>query len=412
MCNSAIVQSCNSLMARQYVWWRVLVTIVLLHYCAIALTGCSVGEDIFEDLGTNISGPTGFFVDSVNRRLYVTNSNSGVSYDWQQGSLQILSIADPQIPTPQGTVQTQSFSGEVYVDVVNSRAYVANRFSEGEGTTSDRLLRIDVSNPAEPSVEQEVSAKLNPFAVDCCAGDTNDILLSTSSQGILQYGTIGGTSLTLGDVNLLQPLSDGGSIRRATITDVEMIGNQAFLSRAEGGILVVNLSEITDTSKNPADYFIDDIRAPRGMAVYGTKLLVADEDTVNGTFTSRVLVLNILDSSDATTPLLVPSAENTDTTVISKDDTLFGVSSITVGRNPQRIEVSGDQAFVTNMDDDTISILNLTDNTAGTPIAVGDQPFGIGIDVDGTGTTTVYIGNLNDNTISILQGSGVVGTYP
>ncbi|MBI4126533.1 MAG: hypothetical protein HY465_03485 [Deltaproteobacteria bacterium] len=387
---------------------------MLIALVFLSFTSCSVGDDIFDDLGTNISSPTGLAVDSTNRRLYVTNSNSGVNYDWEQGSLQIVDIATPQDPELQGTAATLSFSGEVYVDIANNRAYVANRFSEGEGAASDRLLVVDVSTPTDPFVVEEVSAQLNPFAVDCCAGDSGNLLLSTSSQGVLQYGSIGGSSLTLNNVDILQTLSNGFLLSRATVTDVEIVGTWAFLSRNEGGILVINLGEIADTSKNPVDYFIDDIRSPRGLAASGTKLLVADEDIIDGTLTSRVVILetSVFTASNAT-----------DTTVIqqsytSGDQSLL-VATVSVGRDPQRIEVAGTQAFVTNMDDDTVSVISLESNSPGTPIAVGDQPFGVAVDSPGGIPTTLYVGNFGDNTISIidiLDGSTtrftVVGTYP
>ena len=378
---------------------------IFILLSGVVFTACSAGNDIFEDIGTNMASPTGLAVDSTNRRLYVTNANSTVLYDWRQGSFQVLDITNPQAPTLVGTAATLSFSGEIHLDTPNGRAYVTNRFSDGVETTSDRLLTIVTDETLTDFLSvTETDMGLNPFAVACCAATTN--LLVSTSQGVLTLADISTAEPSQREVDLLLSLSTGSSLTRADIRDIVIIGSQAFLSRSQGGILVVNINELGVDGVNPVDYFISDVRTPRGMATDGTSLYITDEDTVDGTFTSRLLVLDV--SS------LTPLTDNTDIQVVDKDDDNLAIDSITVDGNPQEVVIAGSQAFVTSAQDDTVSVIDLTTNTAGTPIVVGDEPFGMAIDSPGDVPTTLYVGNVEGNSISIIDipTLTLVGTYP
>ena len=59
------------------------------------------------------------------------------------------------------------------------------------------------------------------------------------------------------------------------------------------------------------------------------------------------------------------------------------------------------KAYVTNANADTVSVINTATNTVvGSPITVGDVPFGIAITPDGT---KAYVTNFNADTVSVID---------
>ena len=59
------------------------------------------------------------------------------------------------------------------------------------------------------------------------------------------------------------------------------------------------------------------------------------------------------------------------------------------------------KAYVTNANADTVSVIDTATNAVvGSPITVGDVPFGIAITPDGT---KAYVANQNANTVSVID---------
>ena len=59
------------------------------------------------------------------------------------------------------------------------------------------------------------------------------------------------------------------------------------------------------------------------------------------------------------------------------------------------------KAYVTNQFDDTVSVIDTATNAVvGSPITVGDVPFGIAITPDGT---KAYVTNLSADTVSVID---------
>lgn len=377
---------------------------VFLCLFGVAFSSCATSA-FFEDIGTNVASPTSFAVDSANRRLYVANSNSHVRYNPEQGNFQVLDITTPSAPTLLGTAQTKSFTGEIYFDSTAMLAYVANRYSANNSVTSDNLLTINVDeSSADFLTLTETSTALDPFALTCCT--PADTLLISTGEGKLQYVDTSVSPLDIKTLSLDVTLSTGITLSEVDVIDVVVIGTQAFLSLRNSGILVVNLDEITDTAVNAVDYFISDLSTPKGMATDGTNLIVADESVESGTFVSRVAII------DPST--LTALADNTTVTVVDKDDASLLLASINVGNDPQQVEVADGFAYVSNLEDDTVSVIDLSTNTVTKTITVGDQPFALGIDSPGGTPTTLYVSNLEGNSISIIDIATltVTATYP
>ena len=373
--------------------------------CCLTFGACASSEDIFSDIGTNMASPTGLVVDSANSRLYVSNSNSKVLFDWQQGNFQVLDISSPQSPTLLNTAQTKSFSGNIYLDTANLTAYVTNRFSVNAAITQDNLLIINIDEASTNFLNvTELATNLNPFGLYCCS--PANTLLMTSTDGVLQHVDISQANLTVDTTSLLLALSNGSTLSSAEVMDLVIIGEQAFLSRDGGGVLVVNLAELADSTKLAVDYFISDIVSPRGMATDGTFLYVTDADVVDGSFIGRVLKVDV--------STLTALTDNDAIQIQDKEDDSLASASIQVGANPENILIVGTQAFVASTNDDNVSVIDLSSDTVTNTITVGEEPYGLAVDSPGGVPTTLYVSNVEGNTISIIDIASltVVGTYP
>jgi YVTN family beta-propeller protein len=62
----------------------------------------------------------------------------------------------------------------------------------------------------------------------------------------------------------------------------------------------------------------------------------------------------------------------------------------------------GTHVYVANCDDDTVSVIQTSDNTVVDTIDVGISPFGVAVTPDGS---RVYVTNSEDNTVSVIQTS-------
>lgn len=386
---------------------------ILFLLCAAALMSCAKGEDIFEDIGDNISSPAGLGVDSTLRRLYLVNSNSKVRYDWQQGSLHVLNIEDPHAPVRMSTASTTSFSGEIHVDTTTNTVYVANRFSESADVAEDHLLAFTVAEAGGALTDAFASPTsttldLNPFAL--AFRDADRQLYIANGSGELQYVNIDESPLNPRTVSVLRTLSNGVRVVNAEFSDIVILGTRAWLSRSGGGVFGINLNELGTSDANPVDYFLD-VRTPRGLAVNGDQLLVADEDVVSGQFVSRVRIIDV-----STLASLEGDTEEEFTQVQARDGALAGlvVADVTVDRDPQSILVFEGRAYVTCRDDDTVKVIDLSDNSIAATISVGDEPFEMVVDVEPTGQArrTLYVGNVEGNSISIIDITSTDGNTP
>src|SRR5271170_2085904 len=57
-------------------------------------------------------------------------------------------------------------------------------------------------------------------------------------------------------------------------------------------------------------------------------------------------------------------------------------------------------AYITNVGDNTVSVINTATNTVSATIVVGTTPVGVAVTPDGN---KVYITNLNDNNVSVIN---------
>ncbi len=364
--------------------------------------GCATKSDVFQDIGSNLASPTAMWVDVAANRLYLVNSNSEVLYDWRQGNFQVLDITAPTAPVLLNSLETLSYSGELYIQ--GGIAYTPNRYSDSDSETIDRLYAITIDEAsADYMTLTETPLGENPFAIACCY--PADRAWITTSEAELQYVDIGGT-LTPGSVSLVTTLDTGQTVTQTEASHVALLNNQAFVVRYESGIMVVNLDEVGVAGTVPVDYMITDIDRPRGIATDGNFLYVAGEGNEDGW--KRFLL--VLDPSS-----LTPRTDNTDTMNIDKDDDGILVALIEVENGPQEVLVTDAYVFVSNQDSDSVSVIDRNTLALATTIAVGEEPFSLALYEGADGTDRyVYVGNVVDDTISIIDiaSLAVVATYP
>ena len=99
----------------------------------------------------------------------------------------------------------------------------------------------------------------------------------------------------------------------------------------------------------------------------------------------------------------IPNAASSSVSVIATaTNTVIG-SPIPVGNNPFGVAVTSDgsKVYVANHFDKTVSVIDTATNTViGSPIPVGNNPFGIAVTPDGS---KVYVANEGSNTVSVID---------
>jgi uncharacterized protein (TIGR03437 family) len=91
-------------------------------------------------------------------------------------------------------------------------------------------------------------------------------------------------------------------------------------------------------------------------------------------------------------------------------------TEIATGPDATHVAIGGTQAVVVNTDNDTVSILDLTNNTVQKTLTVGRAPAGVAIDTAGM---RAYVANENDGTLTLIDlsaltvaGTITLGTSP
>ncbi len=377
---------------------------------AITCNACAT-SNIFPTLTDQIAGASSIAIDSATNRLYLVNANDKVAYDWHQGSFQVYDITNPLAPVLLNTLPTLSYSGEVSLDPVRKLAYLTNRFSETDQVTADRMyiINIDESSP-DFLTYQEITMGLDPFGIECCYPVDRLWVAEGGKDSTFVTQYVDKADLAVGSMNMLAPLSTGGSFDANETTDLVILGTQAFMSRSRGGIDVINLDEVGVAGAEPLDYWIQDIETPRGIATDGTYIYIASEDSDTGEWLAWIHVINPAS--------LVPLFDNTSAQVLDKEDNGILVTSIGLNerRDPQYVLVTTNYIMSSLgwNDDNYIEVLDRSTLTWLTEIPVGKEPFPMALYAPGGVDTYVYVANQIDNTLSIIDIATltVVATYP
>ena len=375
------------------------VTIIAAFAAAALGWGCAT-SDVFPALEDQIAGPTGIAIDSAANRLYLVNSNEKVAYEWEEGSFQIYSIADPLNPSLIQTTHTLSFSGKVSLDTTRKLAYVPNRYSDSDDDVADRMFIFNIDEAsADFMTFQEISLFVDPFGIQCCYPVDRLWVALGGKKEDYRVQFVDKDTLAVGDVNMLVDLDIGGNFTYNETTELVIIGQMGFFSRSRGGIVVVNLEGGGVAGKQPVDYWIADIRTPRGIGTDGTYVYIVSEEDESDEWVPWVFVL---DPSS-----LTPLTDNTVATVLDKEDDGLLVASIELNerRDPQEVLLTQDYIFVTVGQDDENYVEIADRNTFAwlKEVATDEEPFAMALYAPGGVDTYLYIGNQVSNTLQVLD---------
>lgn len=375
--------------------------VTLFVSVAVLLVACAT-SNIFPPIGNNLGNPLTFAVNSATARLYVNNSNNRDLYN--QGSIQVYNIATPAAPVLVGTQATLSFSGEMYLDTVNQFLYTPNRYGSGASSNINNLLQVNVNEASASFLEVGMTAEGNstPFGAACC--DPSARMLVPTLAGTLDAFAIGAGAPVLTSYNLTTTANDGTLYTNPAVSQVTIIGTQAFVTMPANNVLVVNLTKL-GAAGSPVDYVITNVISPRGIATDGTLLYLLATQTVSGATVPQLLILN-----PATLTALVGNtqATNVDVATIQQAALTMGLGTTTT--DPEQVVVGTTYVFVTNTGDDLVTVVNRAAQTVNTNITVGDQPFGMGLYSPAGVDTTLYVANQLDNSISIINAATLAVT--
>lgn len=364
---------------------------------AVGLAGCAT-NNIFPPIGTNLGNPLTFAINSATARLYVNNSNDRDLYS--QASIQVYNIAAPAAPVLLGTQVVLSFSGEMYLDTVNQFVYAPNRYGTGATSTINNLLQINVDEASANFLTVgETVSDLSPFGIACC--DTTARLLMPTLAGTLEAVAIGAGAPVLTSYNLTTTSDDTNVYTNPPVSQLAIIGTQAFVTMPANNILVVNLNNLGG-AVSPVDYVITNVVNPRGIATDGTLIYVLAMQTVNSVAVPQLLIID-------PTKLTGHVAGTAATTM--PVDTTAGLqqAALTMGlgtsiTDPEQVVVGTNYVFVANSGDNSVTVVNkAAPQSVNTNIAVGTQPFGMAIYSPAGVDTTLYVANQLGNSLSIID---------
>lgn len=382
--------------------------------CGIPLLAACATAPLFTSIGTNMSNPLTLAVDSTAMRAYILNSND--KYQYTDASLHVVDLTTIAAPTRVNSTTFTTYGGQMYLDSAAGALYFPDRASDDDTDTGDHLVRVDVNEASGAFLSLSTTdTNGNPFGAQF--DSANSRLLVPTREGTLDvFDVSGATPVRTTQVNLIdQPLSDGSTVRSATLSELTLINNgtQAVVTNAAGGVFVLNVSEIGASGVLPVDYYISDVILPRGIARVGAAasrvVYVVSKDVENDEIVHRVRVLDL--------STLDPSITNTTIGVLDKDDNALLTASVAVGENAQQVLVSPlrSQAYVSNYDADTITVIDTATHVVAATIATGDEPYGLAFYQQVAGSDThVLVTNHGANTVSVidLATNTIVGSYP
>lgn len=354
----------------------------------ILLGGCN--GSLFEELGSHLAAPIAVAVDPANNRAYVVNSNLDVEFD--AASVLALDVSTPSSPqivsSSANPIPINNFSGQIYLDQANRRAFVANRLSENSSDKSDQLLQLDLNEAGSTFGQvQSFSVGENPYGVSCCDANGRGYLAQLGGSVVSFEPASPSTQSSLSlSVSLSSGLFNGKNSSEIAVRE-----NQIFVTNPAGLIYVIRATDFG------IDYVLTNAGAARGVAVDATTLYVVDATSSEPLL--RFIPLSLVPLRDAGSAM----------TEIDLRDVNTG--STDIGADPNEVILFKQRAYVSNRGSDTVSVIDLA--TALTTIPVGDEPFGMAAFTGSDGVDYLYVTNLAGNSLSVvnLATNSVVATF-
>lgn len=377
---------------------------------------CAEDTSIFKNIPLTLdpillANPISMVASNSAKRLYVANSNNEVL--WFDSSFYVLDISNPVAPTAVAVISIPNFSGNMLLDEARGYIYLPNRQSANEADTVDQVVRINI-NEASPGF---LNVELFQSGQDPFGGyfDGVDSLYVCADSEALRYNVDNMANYT--SVNLAVTTASGRLIEAEDTRELSLSpsGNNLFVTNRTDSMLILNVNQFTaptapgrtDLGTEAIDYIVDGTISTRGAARDSRFIYVVD----------GVPPLLRVMTDAGLAPVNGPPQEITTGSL--------QVASIPVGSDAGEVVVdeANGRAYVSNTDDDTVSVIDTNLFVEITRVAVdanlpanfdpGDGPFPLALaNVDGK--NYLYVGNFFSNNITVVDADAltVLSSFP
>jgi DNA-binding beta-propeller fold protein YncE len=381
-----------------------------LSLLTIFFLSCA-GDPLFTGIGGNIAEPIAIAIDAANSRAYVVNSNLGNTYTG--GSFNTFDITNPESPSllsvTNNPLEVSSLSGQIYFDAANNRVLFTNRESDNDSDEIDNLFEISVDESGGYGAKIDHAAGKDPFGIACCDTSNNLYVISSGTLRVFPLGDL----TTSYACSLQTTLDSGSTLLGNSSTRITILNDILYITNRFGFIYVIDTTAIPTTSTESTACTLKNLIKNdaavldfRGIATDGTLVYVIDRQAASQLWT--------LD------PANLPTDREVELSAVQKT----GLAAMALGDTAAEIIyfAATTRLYVSNELSDTVSVINVADTNAiaaetaislTTGAFTGDRPFGLAAATLGA-TDYLYVTNIDSDNISIvdLSSNTVVANYP
>ncbi|MCB9168881.1 MAG: beta-propeller fold lactonase family protein [Flavobacteriales bacterium] len=316
---------------------------------------------------------------------YVVNFNGN--------NMMVFDISDPAAPSLNATIATGSYPASVSVS--GNYAYVVN---DGSKT----MMVFDISNPASPSLSATITTGSGHPAAVAVSGDYAYVLTNISDNMMV--------------FNISDPAAPSLNATIATgsnPTSVSVSGNYAYVVNAFSNTMMV--FDISNPASPSLSATIATGSNPKSVVVSGNYAYVVNNDSHNMTvfelFCTTMLTMDPLTGMFSSQAIGNSSWQNLIAESLLGSGNLpsadlacmSNVATIATGAGtgPGSVAVSGNYAYVMNLDDNTMVVFDISDPASpslNATIATGSYPVSVAVSGN-----HAYVVNAYSNTMMVFD---------
>ena len=332
-------------------------TVVVAPAPQPAAGGPAASSDVVTAAALIPAGTTPGFaaISPSGRQVYIANRGGGRPTG---GLLTVVDTAtdtvSTQIPIPEGPAQYLAFSPD------GLRLYVSIFTESGRGPN-----KVEVIDTSTHAITASIDVGSRPFAL-AASPDGSQVWVPNHDSG----------TVSVIDARTNQLVVDIRVPANPHWVAFSADGSRAYTANHES-----NMIAVLDTASRSVVAQVPVGASPHSVAVHP----------------SRPLVGNV--NYDADSVSLVDTA--TESVVGAASGCRVGCTTIKVGHHPQDLAWAPDgrHLYVTNVEDHSVSVINLDKRAVTATISVGTSPTSLAVTPDGEKT---YVTNLDDGTVQVL----------